>query len=106
MKNKTLESVKLFPYPGQHAQIARSRVNDHIIRDRLPKAEKSIRVLGLALMGVYALMAAALGVVGLKQWQANRVENHSLPLLVDGCYVKYNASACNEINRREKTERP
>ena len=92
MKTKTKANIELFPYPGQHAQIARSRVNDHIIRVRLPKVERNIQRLGLALLGVYALMAAALAGVALGEWESDR--------LIRRCHVDNAPQACAEIQRR------
>lgn len=92
MKNKTLENVQLFPYPGQHAQIARGRVNDHIIRVRLPKLERDVHRLGLAVLGVYALMAATIAGVGLGEWESDR--------LIRRCHVDNVPQACAEIQKR------
>ena len=97
MKNKTLENVQLFPYPGQHAQIARGRVNDHIIRVRLPKIERDVQRLGLALLGVYALMAAGLAGVALGQWEADR--------LIRRCHIDNAPQACAEIQRRTELKK-
>ena len=92
MKSKTKSNIELFPYPGQHAQIARGRVNDHIIRVRLPKAERDIQRLGLALLGVYALMAATLAGVALGEWESDR--------LIRRCHVDNAPQACAEIQKR------
>jgi hypothetical protein len=92
MKSKTKPNIELFPYPGQHAQIARGRVNDHIIRVRLPKAERDIQRLGLALLGVYALMAATLAGVALGEWESDR--------LIRRCHVDNAPQACAEIQKR------
>lgn len=92
MKTKKQTSIELFPYPGQHAQIARSRVNDHIIRVRLPKLERDVQRLGLALLGVYALMVAALAGVALGEWESDR--------LIRRCHVDNAPQACAEIQRR------
>ena len=92
MKNKTLENVKLFPYPGQHAQMARGRVNDHIIRVRLPKIERDVQRLGLALLGLYALMVAAIAGISLGEWEADR--------LIRRCHVDNAPQACAEIQKR------
>ena len=92
MKTKTQTSIELFPYPGQHAQIARSRVNDHILRVRLPKLEKDVRRLGLVLLGAYALMSAILVGVALGEWESDR--------LIHRCHVSNSAKACAEIQRR------
>lgn len=92
MKSKTKTDIQLFPYPGQHSQIARTRVNDHIITVRLPKIERQVQRLGLAMLGVYALMFAAIAGVGLGEWEADR--------LIRRCHVDNAPQACAEIQRR------
>ena len=92
MKTRNQTNIELFPYPGQHAQIARGRVNDHIIRVRLPKLERDVQRLGLALLGVYALMVATIAGVGLGEWEADR--------LIRRCHVENVPQACAAIQRR------
>ena len=97
MKTKKQTSIELFPYPGQHAQIARSRVNDHIIRVRLPKLERDVQRLGLALLGVYALITATIAGVALGEWESDR--------LIRRCHVDNAPQACAEIQRRTELKK-
>lgn len=92
MKTKKQTNIELFPYPGQHAQIARGRVNDHILRARLPQLERKVQRLGLATLGAYALMGAVLAGASLGQWESDR--------LIRRCHVDNSAKACAEIQRR------
>ena len=95
-KNKS-RAIQMFPYPARRGTMARQAVNDHIIRVRLPRLERRLVGVGCFVAGAYAATGLAFG---FNVWHQNRVHNHSLPRLVDGCHVQNNAKACAEIQRR------
>ena len=92
MKSKTKSNIELFPYPGQHAQIARSRVNDHILRVRLPQLEKKVQRLSLGVLGVFAWTVAIFAGAALGEWESDR--------LIRRCHVDNAPQACAEIQKR------
>ena len=97
MKKHNHRAIQLFPYPATQATIARQRANDHIITVRLPKIERRLYRLGWLIACVYTVNG-----VGLAFYApySSKVQNWSLPRLVDGCHVANNAKACAEIQRR------
>ena len=92
MKTKKQTNIELFPYPGQHAQIARSRVNDHILRVRLPQLERKVQRLSLGVLGVFAWTVAIFAGAALGEWESDR--------LIRRCHVDNAPQACAEIQKR------